>query len=114
MKTKKVKWDIEKLSPTQFSTVEDKIKFANQFVAFCDSGFSPQKFPKWFYTRLSMCFGMIAHYNQSGFYNYYFERATPVDFIQDVLNYPCYGQAEFTYCDIEKQIQNWLKSEINK
>ncbi len=108
-------WDVEKLSPTKFSTVADKVKFGNQFVKFFQSGFSKEKFPKWFYTRLSMCFGMIAHYDINGFYETFFTNDKDrAEFVEMVLNYPCYGSPEFTFCDIEKQIQQWILNELGK
>lgn len=97
-------------TPTEFSTAQDKKKFYNQFVRFVESNFDRKQFPKWFYTRLSMCFGHIAHYNIEGFYNHYFERGdNGKKFIQDTLRFPCYGKPEFTFCDVEKDIQTWLK-----
>lgn len=108
-------WDVEKLSPTQWETVTSKVKFGNQFVKFFKSGFSRTQFPKWFYTRLSMCFGMIAHYDQNGFYKTFFtDDVDKADFVRQILNYPCYGSPAFTYSDIEKQIQQWLLKELGK
>ena len=108
-------WDVEKLSPTKFSTVADKVKFGNQFVKFFNSGFSKENFPKWFYTRLSMTFGMIAHYDQGSFYEHFFSDMPGMAlFVQDVLDYPCWGSPEFTFCDIEKQIQQWILNELRK
>lgn len=112
---KKIVWDIESLEPTEWSTVEDKIKFGNQFIKFMESGFDKSQFPKWFYTRLSMCFGHIAHYDQSGFYRYFFERGDyGAEFIKQCLDYPCYGSPKFTYCDIEKQIQQRIRKLIEE
>jgi len=99
----------DNFTPSKFSTAQEKAKFANQFCKFIESGFAWTSFPKWFYTRLSMCFGFIAHYDQHGFYNTYFLKPhTKYDFINQVMDYPCYGQPQYTYCDVEKALQEWL------
>jgi hypothetical protein len=96
---------------TEFSTVQDKEKFERQFKKFVESDFSRNHFPKWFYTRLSMTFGHIAHYNQSGFYAEFFTSTRDkAEFLKQTLTYPCYGQAEFTFCDVERELQAWVKS----
>ena len=100
-----------KFTSTEFSTVQDKIKFYNQFIKFVESDYNRSKFPKWFYNRLSMTFGHIAHYNQDGFYNTFFTtKEDKKDFINQCLQYGCYGQPEYTYCDVEKALQSWIKS----
>lgn len=114
----KHKFDASKLTATEWSTVKDKIKFAEQFVRFVESDYSPTQFPKWFYTRLSMCFGFIAHYNQRGFYETYFYKdsfgsmSNLQTFKDSVINYSCYGSPEFTYSDIESQIRAWYKTKL--
>ena len=96
--------------PTIFSTGEDKAKFANQFVDFVKSNFSHTKFPKWFYQKLSNCFGMIAIYNEHSFFAYYFvDNNGKRNFINECLNWGCFGQPEFTYCDVERVLIQWLK-----
>lgn len=105
------KFDASVLTATKWNTVEDKIKFANQFVKFVESDYSPTQFPKWFYTCLSMCFGMIAHYNWGTFFDYYFDdEQGETEFREQVINYPCYGDPAYTYSDIEQQIQKWYQS----
>ena len=95
--------------PTKYSTAEEKAKFANQFVKFVDNGCQLKHFPKWFYRRLSMTFGHIAHYNLEGFYDTWFCHPSSLwNFIQHTLGYPCYGDPEYTYSDVEKAIQEWL------
>jgi hypothetical protein len=97
-------------TPTQFDTAEDKAWFANQFVKFIMSGFKPSAFTKRFYNRLSNTFGHIAHYNQRGFWDTFFSSTQgKVDFIEQTLCYPCYGQPGHTYCDVETALQNWLR-----
>jgi len=96
-------------TPTQWDTVEDKEKFEKQFKAFVSSGFKRSKFPKWFYTRLSMCFGMIAHYDQNGFYETWFQDNRMKErFIERCSTHGCYGDPAWTYSDVELVLQNWL------
>ena len=57
-----------------------------------------------------MTFGHIAHYNQGGFYSVFFETLQgKVDFLEQSLDYPCYGDPAYTYSDAERVIQNWLR-----
>src|SRR5271166_2862794 len=58
----------------QWSTAEDKAKFANALMKFIADEFPRQSFSKSLYQRLSNTFGHIAHYNQNGFYSVFFER----------------------------------------
>lgn len=107
--TKKV-FRAEQFTSSKWDTAEQKAKFANQFVKFVESNFSYDNFPKWFYERLSLSFGHIAHYNQMGFYDTFFTTMNgKVDFILITLNHACYGDAEWTYSDVEKALQQWLK-----
>jgi hypothetical protein len=48
--------------PTEFSTAEDKKDFGNTFLHFIEAEWKHTLFTKNFYSRLSMCFGHIAHY----------------------------------------------------
>lgn len=97
-------------TPTKWDTAEQKEKFVSQFKRFVESDFAQSKFPKWFYQRLSNCFGHIAHYNQGGFYATFFESTQDkVQFLEQSLNSPCYGDPAFTYSDAERVIQDWLR-----
>lgn len=98
-------------TPTQHSSAEDKAKFLRQLQGFITSGFPTTKFSKPFYNRLSNCFGHIAHYNQGGFYAEWFSTtADQVRFLERILEYPAYGQPDFTFCDVEKAAKAWLLS----
>jgi hypothetical protein len=99
----------DQFTPTQWSTEEDKAKFANHFMRFVKSDFKETLFPKWFYKRLSHCFGHIAHFDQRGLYQTWF--ATPHDklnFLKAVIHWPCHGQNDFTYCDVERALKAWI------
>ena len=96
-------------TPTQWSTSADKEKFYKHTLRFVQGGFKETVFYKWYYKRLSLCFGHIAHYNKVGFYDTWF--ATPgkqLSWIQHVLSYPCYGSPAHSYADVEHDIRKWL------
>lgn len=93
-------------TPTQFSTAADKEKFLKHFHRFVCSGYKWTLFHKWFYVRLSLTFGHIAHYNRAGFYATFFTDAERLeDFWRVTMQYPCYGDPDYTYSDVEKVIQ---------
>lgn len=100
----------EQFTPTQWDTAAQKAKFANHFLDFVESGFPASKFPKWFYTRLSMTFGHIAHFNREGFYETFF--TTPQDkvrFLEFTLQAGCHGDPAFIYSDVEKALKAYLE-----
>ena len=72
-------------------------------------------FYKWFYRRLSMTFGMIAHNNKYGFYDTYFTSQEKLaEFLTECLRYGCYGQPNFTYCDVEIALKPYIKEMLTK
>jgi hypothetical protein len=100
----------EKYTPTQWSTSTDKSKFESQFKKFVTGGFKRRDFPKWFYQRLCGCFGFIAHYDEHQFYETFF--TTPKDrrwFIDQTLKYVVVGDPAWTYSDVEKVLQDWMR-----
>lgn len=108
----KTKFSAGQFKATEHATVQDKAKFANHFVKFVLSGFDRKKFPKWFYVRLSMTFGHIAHYNQNGFYETWFATAdTQREFIDRLRNHTSYGQPEYTFVDVERQLIHWANTD---
>ena len=102
----------QQFKATKFETAQAKATFANHFIRFVLSGFKITIFPHWFYQRLSMCFGHIAHYNRDGFYSTWVsgtERQR--EFFRNILNYPCYGDPEYTYSDVEKELKAYVQRE---
>lgn len=100
----------EQFTPTQWSTAQDKAKFANHFVRFVNSGFKQTLFYDWFYRRLSMTFGNIAEYNRMNFWEKWFGfESSQQEFLENCMRYPCYGDATHTYCDVERALIGWLK-----
>ena len=98
-------------TPTQWNTVKDKAWFANQFVRFVQSGFDAKHFTDRFYRRLSNTFGHIAHYDRGGFWAEFFTTtADKVRFVEYALHHPCYGDPAWTYSDVERALQEWLRA----
>jgi hypothetical protein len=91
---------------TKFSTVADKAEFGNTLLRFIESEWASALFTKSFYNRLSMCFGHIAHYCRSQFYEEWFSSLdAQLRFLKHTLRFPCYGDPEYTFSDVEKAIQ---------
>lgn len=104
---------IPNFTPTEFSTNEDKQKFAKHFIKFVSNGYKYSQFPKWFYTRLSVCRGHIAHYNQQGFYDTWFDtKEAQSRFINHWLMEPIYGDASYTYSDVERFLSAWINENL--
>jgi len=94
---------------TKFSTAADKAEFGNTLLRFIESEWASALFTKSFYNRLSMCFGHIAHYNRAQFYEVWFSSlADQMRFLKHTLRFPCYGDPEYTFSDVESAIQREL------
>ena len=97
--------------PTKWSTAEEKARFGNAILHFIDSGFSRNLFTDRLYGRLSNCFGHIAHYNSTQFYEEWFSSlSAQVRFLEHALRFPCYGDPEFTFSDVESEIQREVRN----
>lgn len=106
----KHKENLMNYTPTQWDTAEDKARFVKHFIQFVKKDFHQSMFNKKFYNRLSMTFGHIAHYDRGGFWDTFFTNtADKSEFLRMTMNFPCYGDPKFTYCDAEREIQNQLK-----
>jgi len=96
--------------PTKFSSAADKADFGNALVHFLDTDCPQELFTKKLYQRLSMTFGHIAHYDRSGFYDTWFTRARHrAAFVEKTLRWPCHGDPEFTFSDVEYAIQQVMR-----
>jgi hypothetical protein len=96
--------------PTKFSTAADKADFGNAFLHFIDSEWKETLFTKTFYNRLSNTFGHIAHYDRSTFYSTWFTSdGDRLRFLEQSLGWPCWGDAEFTFCDVEHALQREIR-----
>jgi len=100
----------DKFTPTKWDTADKKAAFARQFIKFVQSDFAKSTFPKAFYQRLSMTFGHIAHYNLHGFFETFFTTTQDkVRFLRQTLAHTCYGDPAWTYSDVERALQTWLR-----
>jgi hypothetical protein len=96
--------------PTKFSTAQDKADFGNTFLHFIESEWARAAFSKSFYNRLSMCFSHIAHGDRTGFYVTWFTSDTDrLEFLRHSLQWPCWGDPEYTFCDVERAIQQEIR-----
>jgi hypothetical protein len=96
--------------PTKFSTTQDKADFGNTFLHFIEYEWARTSFSKSFYNRLSMCFSHIAHYDAAGFYETWFTSdADRLSFLRHTLVWPCWGDPEYTFCDVERAIQQEIR-----
>lgn len=90
---------------TKFDTADDKANFGNQLLAFIAEDFPERRFTEAFYRQLAMRFGMIAWYDKHGFWAEYFTRLPDkLRFVEEIVGHPCYGQPEYTFCDVERVV----------
>jgi hypothetical protein len=62
------------------------------------------------YNRLGMTFGMIAHFDLSGFWSEFFTRTEDkAHFLERIVTFPCHGDPEYTYSDVEKAIKSRVR-----
>jgi hypothetical protein len=97
-------------TPTKFSTAADKAEFGNHILRFIESEWAQTLFARDFYHRLSMCFGHIAHVDRPTFYETWF--TTDHDrlrFLEKTLKWPCWGDPECTFSDVERAIQQEVR-----
>ena len=101
----------DRFAPTHHDSGAAKARFANHYVRFVAAGFDRALFQQWFYRRLCMTFGHIAHTDLDGFYNTCLERTFDQHgFVDRALRWRCPGDPAFTYCDVEAALQQWLWS----
>ena len=96
--------------PTKLSSAADKVEFGNALLHFLDANCPQALFTKKLYNRLSMTFGHIAHYDRAGFYDTWFIRARhKAAFIEKILRWPCHGDPEYTFSDVEQAVQQVVR-----
>jgi len=100
----------DEFPPTKFSTAAEKAGFGNHFLRFIESELAQALFTKDFYHRLSMCFGHIAHVDRSTFYETWFTcDHDRLRFLEKTLKWPCWGDPEYTFSDVERAIQQEVR-----
>ena len=98
-------------TPTKCDTGGDKAWFANTLCRFIARDFPETMWTQRLYRRLSLTFGHIAHYNSHAFWGEFFGNVQGrVAFLEQTLTYPCYGQPDHTYCDVERAVQSRLRA----
>jgi hypothetical protein len=96
--------------PTKFSTNADKADFGNHFLRFIESEWAQALFTKDFYHCLSCCFGHIANYDRTTFYETWFTSdCDRLRFLEHTLRWPCWGEPEYTFSDVERAIQQEVR-----
>ncbi|PPQ35159.1 hypothetical protein SAMN06265338_1327 [Rhodoblastus acidophilus] len=92
-------------TPTKWDSAEQKAEFANALMKFVAQDFPRTKFHNAFYNTLSNTFGHIAHYDHNGFYETFFLSARgKIAFLEQCVNWPCFGDPTTTYCDVERAV----------
>jgi hypothetical protein len=101
---------LTEFTPTKFSTAADKAEFGNHFLRFIESEWAQAIFTKDYDQRLSMCFGHIAHCDRGTFYETWFRRDQDrLRFLEKTLKWPCWGDPEYTFSDVESAIQQEVR-----
>ena len=92
--------------PTKWSTAEEKAVFGNNLLHFMLTGFLAERFTEKLYTRLSMCFGHVAHFDRRGFAETWFDSPkSTASFVNHLMQWPCHGDPGYTFSDAEQAIQ---------
>lgn len=95
---------------TGYLSAKQKEKLFLQITKFLIDGCNSSQFSQSLYRRVSGMFGFIAHHDRHGFIGEYFsDEKGRLDFIDMILNAPCYGDPEFSNSDVEREVQTWLK-----
>jgi len=91
---------------TKWSTAEEKAAFGNGLLHFMLTGFPAGRFTERLYTRLSMCFGQIAHVDRNGFAETWFDSPESIAaFVNHLMQWPCHGDPGYTFSDVEQAVQ---------
>ena len=102
--------DAKDFTPTKFRPAATKSWFVEHCTRFVSADFPRHQFTQRFYGQLMNCFGLIAHYNQPSFWTEYFaSNAGKIEFLQQVLSHPCYGDPCHTFSDAEREIVRRLR-----
>jgi len=103
--------DSPTFTPTKFSTAANKQSFYDWIIRFIKSGCDVKLFNNGKYRQLCQMFQHIAHYDMHGFIAQWFESDTSKAlWINNILSCPCYGDPAWTWSDVEKAVQQWLRS----
>ena len=97
-------------TPMKFTPADTKAWFANHFLRFVSSDFPKHQFTLRFYRQVMHTFGHIAHYDAAGYWAEFFTSTTgKIDFIEQAVHHPCYGDPTHTFSDVEREIARRLR-----
>ena len=97
-------------TPMKFTPADTKAWFANHFLRFVSSDFPKHHFTLRFYRQVMHTFGHIAHYDAAGYWAEFFTSTTgKIEFIEQAVHYPCYGDPTHTFSDVEREIGRRLR-----
>jgi len=104
------KLEASAFTPTKFDTSDDKAWFGNALLSFLAKDCPLTAFSNRLYSRLSNTFGHIAHYNKHQFYQEFFlDDASKIEFLRQTLQWPFFGDPNFTYSDVERAVSARIK-----
>ena len=104
------KLEAANFTATKFDTSAEKSKFGNHLLRFIAEDHPRALWTKAFYNRLSMIFSNIAHYDSNGFWETWFTTtAEQIEFLQNIVRHPCWGDPAFTYSDVEQVVRSRVK-----
>lgn len=102
--------DAALFAPSKWDAAAAKAAYANALLAFLAADCPRRLWTRGLYARLSQTFGMIAWTNQAGFWSRVFaDRAGKVEFLREVLDFPCWGSPAHTFCDAERAVLRRLR-----
>ena len=100
----------EEFTATKFDTAVEKAWFGNALTRFIASDFTDSQWTERLYRRLSHCFGHIAHFDKHGFKAEFFtSTAGKIAFLEETMQHHCFGQPDYTYCDVERLVIHRLR-----
>ncbi|MBB2158111.1 hypothetical protein HLH33_17720 [Gluconacetobacter diazotrophicus] len=98
------------LKATKWDGPEDKARGGNAILSFIARGMPRSAFNAKLYRRLSRMFGFIACNNLHGFWQTHLATtASRTAFLGQIEQHPCWGQSDWTWSDVERQIANRLR-----
>ena len=104
------KLEAAEFTATKFDTAEEKTKVGNHLLRFIAEDYPRALWTKAFYNRLSMIFSNIAHYDSNGFWETWFTTtAEQIEFLQNIVRHPCWGDPAFTYSDVEIVVRSRVR-----
>jgi hypothetical protein len=94
----------------KLTPADSKVWFTVHFLRFASADFPKHHCTERFYRQVMNTFGLIAQYDRMGFWTEYFTTtAGKIEFIEQAIQWPCYGDPSHTFCDTEREIARRLR-----